>query len=353
MEKITISIDAMGGDRGPSVTVPAAFQLLKKYQNVELILVGNQEVLNAAMAMYDHDNGPFRQRLIIRHASQEVLMDELPSRALRTKKDSSMRVAINLVKEGVAQACVSAGNTGALVATARFVLKTLPGIDRPAIITQMPTKIPGKSVNILDLGANVDSSADYLCQFAIMGAVLASVVDNTSNPRVALLNIGSEEIKGNDQIKMAAQILSKNKDINYSGFIEGDSVFKGNIDVVVCDGFVGNVWLKAIEGALQLVAFYAKKNMMRNFFTKIIALLALPMFKKIQRELDPEKYNGATLIGLQGVVVKSHGGANMVAFFHALERAVLEAEKKVPERIRNELKKIIATTNFSEHRSQT
>ncbi|MBU0743883.1 MAG: phosphate acyltransferase, partial [Gammaproteobacteria bacterium] len=202
MEKITISVDAMGGDTGPSATVPAAFRLLARHPNVELILVGNQEILNAAIA--DQDRDDLKSRIIVRHASEEVFMDELPSKALRTKKDSSMRVAINLVKEKVADACVSAGNTGALVATARFVLKTLPGIDRPAITTQFPTMIPNKSTNILDLGANVDSKAEYLFQLAVMGTVLSKVIDNIPAPKVALLNIGSEDIKGNEQIKAAA-----------------------------------------------------------------------------------------------------------------------------------------------------
>jgi phosphate acyltransferase len=268
----------------------------------------------------------------------------LPSKALRTKKDSSMRVAINLVKEGVAKACVSAGNTGALVATARFVLKTLPGIDRPAITTHFPTMIPNKGTNILDLGANVDSSADYLCQLAVMGSVLSLVVDNIPNPKVALLNIGSEEIKGNEQIKEASRLLSQNKNINYVGFIEGDDLFKGHVDVVICDGFVGNIVLKTIEGALKLVGFYAKRNMMRNIFTKITTILALPMLRGLQRDIDPGKYNGATLVGLQGVVIKSHGGASAVAFFHALEKAVIEAEKNVPQVIRDELTRILKGT---------
>lgn len=339
MKKITISVDAMGGDYGPSVTVPAALRLLAKYPSVELILVGNQETLNTAIAEQDRSN--LKDRIIVRHASEEVLMDELPSKALRTKKDSSMRVAINLVKEGVAEACVSAGNTGALVATARFVLKTLPGIDRPAITTHFPTMIPNKSTNILDLGANVDSKAEYLFQLAVMGTVLSKIIDNISAPRVALLNIGSEEIKGNEQIKAAAQMLAQNKNINYVGFIEGDGLFKGNVDVVVCDGFIGNIVLKTIEGALKLVGFYAKRNMLRNIYTKATALLALPLLRKIQKDVDPGKYNGATLVGLQGVVIKSHGGANAAAFTCALEKAVLEAEKKVPQKIRDELTRIL------------
>lgn len=344
MDKITISIDAMGGDHGPNVTVPAAFRLLARYPNVKLILVGNQVILNAKVAA---QNMKLQDRVIVQHASQEVLMDELPSKALRNKKDSSMRVAINLVKNGVAHACVSAGNTGALMATARFVLKTLPGIDRPAITTPFPTVIPNKSTHVLDLGANVDSNASYFCQFAVMGSVLASVVDNINHPKVGLLNVGSEENKGNEQIKKAAHMLAENKNINYVGFVEGDDIFKGTVDVIVCDGFIGNIMLKSIEGVLKLVAFYGKRNMSRNIITKLMALLALPMLKKLHKDIDPGKYNGATLIGLQGVVIKSHGSANITAFYYALEKAVVEAEKQVPNKIRYELTKALQKTHLS------
>ena len=339
MKKITISIDAMGGDYGSVVTVPAAFRLLAKHPNVHLILVGNQEILNAAVKAQGQSE--LKDRITVQHALEEVQMDELPSKALRTKKDSSMRIAINLVKEGVAQAAISAGNTGALVATARFVLKTLPGIDRPAITTQFPTRIPGAGTNILDLGANIDSSVDYLCQLAVMGTVLSKVVDNISSPKVALLNIGSEEIKGNEQIKIAAKKLANNEHINYVGFVEGDDLFKGDVDIIVCDGFIGNIVLKTIEGAMRLVVFYARRSMSRNIFTKLTSILALPMLKKLHREIDPGKYNGATLIGLKGIVIKSHGGANVAAFTHALEKAVIEVEKNVPQKISDELVKII------------
>ncbi len=338
MSNIVISVDAMGGDHGPVVTVPAAFRLLARHNNVNLILVGDAKVLQEKINACD--NLALAKRISIQHAQEVVLMDELPSKALRNKKDSSMRVAINLVKEGIAHACVSAGNTGALVATARFVLKTLPGIDRPAITTHFPTMIPNKNINFLDLGANVDSPADYLFQLAVMGSVLSSVVDNIPNPRVALLNIGSEEIKGNEQIKKAAQILSNNKNINYIGFVEGDDIFKGEVDVIVCDGFIGNIVLKTIEGALKLVKFYAKRSIMHSWFTKITAIMALPMLRKLQRDIDPDKYNGATLVGLKGVVIKSHGGAGISAFTSALDTAVIEAEKNVPQRIADELAKV-------------
>lgn len=335
----------MGGDNGPGVTVPAAFKLLTHHPNVKLILVGNQDILNAKIAAVQ--NAKLEKRIIVKHASEEVLMDELPSKALRSKKDSSMRVAINLVKDGVAQACVSAGNTGALMATARFVLKTLPGIDRPAITTTFPTVTPGKNTHVLDLGANVDSDSSYLFQFAVMGSVLASVTDNVNRPKVALLNIGSEENKGNEQIKKAAHILAENKNINYVGFVEGNDIFKGDVDVIVCDGFIGNIMLKSVEGVLKLVGFYAKRNMLRNIITKAMALLALPMLRRLYRDIDPGKYNGATLVGLQGVVIKSHGSANIAAFCCALEKAVVEAEKQVPQRIRDELTKVLQNSKLT------
>lgn len=333
----------MGGDQGPVVTVPASLRLLNKYRNVHLILVGDKDKLNSAIG--EQANRSIMKRLTVHHASEEVLMDDLPSKALRMKKDSSMRVAINLVNEGKAQACVSAGNTGALVATARFVLKTLPGVKSPAITTQFPTMIPDRSTNILDLGASVDSTSERLCQQAVMGSVLSSVVYNIKNPKVALLNIGSEEIKGNEQIKKAAAMLSSNENINYTGFVEGDDIFKGNVDVIVCDGFIGNIVLKTIEGALKLVLFYAKKNLKRNLLTKMLTMLTLPMFKNIKKQIDPAKYNGATLLGLRGIVIKSHGGANSKGFFHALQKAVIETEKNVPQKISDELEKILKVTN--------
>lgn len=344
MKDIVLAIDAMGGDHGPSVTIPAAFNLLARHSNVRLILVGDQEILNAKIVAFD---AKLRERITIKHASEQVLMDELPSKALRSKKDSSMRVAIDLVKNKTAEACVSAGNTGALMAIARFVLKTLPGIDRPAITALFPTIIPNKSTYILDIGANVDSDSDYLYQIAIMGSVLASLIYNIDRPKVALLNIGSENNKGNQQIKEIAQILSESKHINYVGFVEGDDIFKGEVDVIVCDGFIGNVMLKSIEGVLKLVAFYVKKNMMYNIFTKILALLALPIFKKMYKDINPGKYNGATFIGLRGVVIKSHGGADIAAFTYALEKAVVEARRQIPQKISDELTKILQSDTLS------
>lgn len=340
-QMITIAIDAMGGDYGPSVTVPAALQALTKHLDLHLILVGDENILKSALQTHAQKISYDATRLTIQHASQQVEMDELPSQALRMKKDSSMRVAINLVKEEKAQACVSAGNTGALMATSRFVLKTLPGIDRPAIISTFPTMNPNKNVRILDLGANIDSSADSLVQFAVMGSVLASAVENIDNPKVYLLNIGEEEIKGNEQVKQTAQLLSNLKNINYAGYIEGDALYQGDADVVVCDGFVGNVALKTTEGVAILIGKMIKEEFMRNWVTKLAGLIVKPILKLFIKRTDPARYNGATFIGLNGTVIKSHGGTSVKGFAHAIQEAIIGVEKKVPERIRHEVEQLL------------
>lgn len=337
MTIITIAIDAMGGDHGPSVTVPASISMLARHSHLKLILVGDEAILQQALAAYDYP----KERLTIQHASQCVEMDEAPSQALRTKKDSSMRVAINLVKEGIAAACVSAGNTGALMATARFVLKTLPGIDRPAIISTFPTMNPSKNVRLLDLGANVDSTPEHLLQFAVMGSVLASAVENIDNPKVYLLNIGEEEIKGNELVKQASQLLAKTPSINYAGFIEGDTMYQGDADVVVCDGFVGNVALKTMEGVAVFIGKLMKEAFLRNGLTKLAGLIIKPILKPFVGRIDPGRYNGACLIGLRGIVIKSHGGAKTPAFARAIEEAILSAEKNVPERICHKVEQVL------------
>lgn len=338
MDTFTIAVDAMGGDYGPSVTVSAALQVLSEHKNLSLILVGDQEVLRSQL---DSLKAKETNNLIIQHASQVVGMDELPSLALRSKKDSSMRVAINLVKEGRAQACVSAGNTGALMATARFVLKTLPGIDRPAIIASLPTMHNDIKVRVLDLGANVDSSAEDIFQFAVMGSVLTSAVDNIKCPTVGLLNIGSEEIKGNEQVKKAAQLLSDASAINYIGYVEGDAIYQGVADVIVCDGFVGNVALKVTEGVVKLIGHFIKKAFNRNWLARLSGLAALHVLKSLRKEFDPARHNGASLVGLQGIVIKSHGGANKLAFEHAITEAMLEIQNNIPQRIRDQVGKIL------------
>lgn len=324
---LTIALDGMGGDIGPDVVVPAALRVLETAGDaVRLILVGQEDVLASRLRQA---NAGSDQRLIVRHASQLVNMDESPAQALRVKKDSSMRVAINLVKQGEADACVSAGNTGALMATSRFVLKTLPGIDRPAICTMLPT-VRGHT-RMLDLGANVDSKAEHLLQFAVMGSVLASV-NGIESPRVGLLNIGEEEIKGNEQVKEAAQLLAAS-DLNYVGFVEGDGIFLENVDVVVCDGFVGNVALKSSEGVAKLIRHYMTQEFQKNLLTRLAGLIALPVLRAFGHKIDPRRYNGASLLGLQGIVVKSHGGADALAFSNAIQVAMLEAERKVPQQI--------------------
>lgn len=332
MGEITLALDAMGGDNGLSVTIPAAIQALNRYDNLNLILVGDEaQIENELSHLQKMDD----MRIDIHHASEVVLMDEAPSSALRNKKDSSMRKAINLVKEGKADACVSAGNTGALMATARFVLKTLPGIDRPAIISELPTR-EGKT-RVLDLGANVDSCAEHLFQFAVMGTVLANAIDNISRPSVGLLNIGAEEIKGNYQVKHTATLLADSDDINYIGFVEGDDIYSGTVDVVVCDGFVGNTALKASEGLAKLLLSYMHDAFTQNFFYKIIGFLAKPVLKTLKKKMDPSRYNGASLLGLNGIVVKSHGGANALGFRYAIDEAIAEVQQNVPELIREQV----------------
>lgn len=338
--KNIIAIDVMGGDIGPSVTVPAALKVLRHHDDLQLILVGDQTLIKRQLASLKATEN---DRLTIHHASQKVEMDELPSVALRTKKDSSMRVAINLVKQGVAQACVSAGNTGALMVIARFVLKTLPGIDRPAISAVLPTVKAGKKVRVLDLGANVDSEVEYLLQFAVMGSILSSAVDGIKNPTIALLNIGSEDIKGNEQVKNAARLLSESKGINYVGYIEGDEIFKGVVDVVVCDGFVGNVALKVTEGVAKLISYHIKSAFKRSLFTRLAGLLALRVLKNVGKTIDPARYNGASLVGLQGIVIKSHGSANILAFSNAINQALLEVKKDIPQRIRRQVSELLVS----------
>ena len=331
----TIAIDAMSGDFGPEIVLSAAINFIKKRKEVCLILVGQEDELRPrlqTLGISENDN------LRIHHASQIVEMDETPSKAMRGKKDSSMRVSLNLVKEGVADACVSAGNTGALMATARYVLKTLSGIDRPAIISSLPS-INGHT-HVLDLGANIDCTSDQLFQFAVMGSVLASAIDNIDSPRVGLLNIGEEEIKGNDKIKVAAQLLSES-DLNYIGFVEGNDIYTGDVDVVVCDGFIGNVALKASEGLAKMISHYMKTEFKRNIFTRIAGLIAMPILKAFRNKIDPRKYNGASLVGLRGIVIKSHGGADAMAFSNAIEIALIEVDKAVPQKISSNLETLL------------
>lgn len=338
MDKICIALDAMGGDHGPSVVVPAALDALSAYPSLHLILVGDQQQL--AQQLKNFSGTYDEQRIRIHHTSEQVHMDESPAAALRLKKDSSMRVAINLVKSGEAGACVSAGNTGALMAIARFVLKTLPGIDRPAIVYSIPVKAHQEKMShmrMLDLGANVDCLGEHLFQFAVMGSVLAAAIDNLQRPRVGLLNIGSEAIKGSEAVKEAAQLLGDTPAINYIGFVEGTDMYEGRADVVVCDGFVGNVALKSSEGVARMLVEFLRREFTRNWYNKFVALLAMPILRTIRARFDPSQYNGASLLGLNGIVIKSHGNAHRFSFKQAIMEAVVEVEKNIPERIRSEV----------------
>lgn len=315
---VTIAIDAMGGDHGTRVTVPAAIAYLRKHPDDTIVLVGLTDAIEAELRTLNTSHA----RLRMHAATQVVGMDESPQVALRSKKDSSMRVSINMVKNGEAAACVSAGNTGALMATARYVLKTLPGIDRPAIASFLPT-VKGE-VCMLDLGANVDCSAEHLLQFALMGSALVTALEHKPNPTIGLLNIGSEDIKGNEVVKQAGELL-QNSDLNFYGNVEGDDIFKGVTDVVVCDGFVGNVSLKTTEGLARMIGTFLREEFKRNIFTKLAGFIALPVINAFRHRVDSRRYNGASLLGLKGIVVKSHGSADEFAFLCAIERAAEEA----------------------------
>jgi len=331
----TVAIDAMGGDFGPNVTVPAALNALQQHKDLTLILVGDSDSIKSELQKLDAKESI---NLKIHHTTQVVAMDESPSMALKKKKDSSMRVAIDLVKNKTAQACVSAGNTGALMATSKFVLKTIKGIKRPAICSALPSKTG--HTHMLDLGANVDCSPEQLFQFAVMGSILVSSVDAKKSPSVGLLNIGSEAIKGNDTIKATSKLIEESN-LNYVGYVEGDDIYKGGTDVIVTDGFSGNISLKTGEGLASFVSFVLKSNFNKNIVTKILGLFAYPVLKAIKDKLDPRRYNGASLLGLNGIVVKSHGGADVLAFGNAIKIACKEAEESVPERISEEIERLL------------
>jgi glycerol-3-phosphate acyltransferase PlsX len=324
----------MGGDQGPHIIVPAAILAVNTMPKLHLILCGDQAIISQELAKHQITIHP---QFSIVHTTQVVDMDEKPSVALRTKKDSSMRVALDLVQQGKAQACVSAGNTGALFAMAHVILKTLPGVERPALISSLPTHDENKHVFMLDLGANVFCDAEMLYQFGVMGSVLAEEVDGVKNPRVALLNMGEEDNKGSDHIKLAATKLQQNSEINYTGFIEGNDIFNNKAEVIVCDGFVGNVALKTCEGVARLLYEKLKHISKRNLFAKITGKLLTSTIKKLLKPLNPDQYNGASLIGLRGIVVKSHGNASTKAFFAAIIEAVKETERQVPYKITTKL----------------
>jgi glycerol-3-phosphate acyltransferase PlsX len=316
----------MSGDLGAEVVVRADAATLEKYRNVELIIVGDESELNGLCNKLIAD----RSRLRVQHASEVVAMSEPPADALRRKKDSSMRVAINLVKEGAADACVSAGNTGALMATAKFVLKMLPGIDRPAIVAEIPTQ--DSSIHMLDLGANTQATPEQLFQYAVMGSLIASDINRIENPRIALLNIGAEDIKGHEMVKDAAALLGASA-LNYIGFIEGNDLMSGKTDVVVTDGFTGNVAVKTMEGTVGACKYHLRNAFERNWITRLQALFAASVLRHLAAQMDSRKYNGATLAGLNGIVIKSHGSADAFAFQHAIDTAIVEVRNQLPQQI--------------------
>ena len=328
LDSIKISLDAMGGDKGPHIVVPAAALALQRHPHLHLVLVGHKEALDPLLKVHRLP----MERVTLHHAAQSIGMDEAPIMALRNKKQSSMRVAINLVQQKQVHACVSAGNTGALVAISKFVLNTIAGIDRPAIISKLPT-LNNHYVYMLDLGANIDSTPQQLFQFAVMGVVLTEAVENSAAPKLGLLNIGQESIKGNIQVKQTAELLMQTKAMNYVGFVEGDDIYTGAVDVILCDGFIGNVTLKASEGIAKLVLMRIKQEFNRNWFSKVCAVTALPVLKRIKNRLDPAQYNGASLLGLQGIVIKSHGNTTIAGYAQAIEEALIETTKQVPQRI--------------------
>ncbi len=328
---IKISIDAMGGDHGLGTTVPAAIEYLQQQPEDEIVLVGDEDEISSSIKIAG--KMPM-DRLSIRHAAEVVTMDDSPAYALRKIKDSSMRVAINLVKEGFTHACVSAGNTGALMATARFVLRTIPGIDRPAICAALP-RLNGHTY-MLDLGANVDVRPEILLQFGLMGSQMVECLDGKSNPTVALLNIGVEEMKGNDAIKATAELFKSSR-LNYTGFIEADEIYLGETDLIVCDGILGNIALKASEGVAQMIMGVLKEEFRQNAITKLRGAMAKPVLNSFRQRLDHRRFNGASLLGLQGTVIKSHGGTDPIGFMHAIEVAAEEARNDLVNRIQGAL----------------
>jgi len=335
--QITIAVDAMGGDHGLPVTIPATIQFLSQASSVNCLLVGDESAIGRALESQKPATA-IRSRIELVHASEVVGMDEAIAVALRGKKDSSMRRSIECVRDARAQACVSAGNTGALMALSRMVLKTMEGIDRPAIAAQMPN-VRGGATMMLDLGANVDCTAEHLLQFAIMGAALSSALDQSRRPSIGLLNIGEEVIKGNDVVKQAGELL-RSSGLNFIGNVEGKDIFSGTVDVVVCDGFVGNVALKTSEGLASMLAQTLREEYGRGLVSRLAALVSLPVIQRIRRRMDHRRYNGASLVGLRGIVFKSHGSADELAFQTALARVAHAVERNLIHQIAQALPEV-------------
>ena len=344
---IRLAVDCMGGDHGPGVTVPAALHFVKKADDVELILVGDQLQLQSVLSKHKVLNHP---HLHIQHADEVVLMDDSIEVALRRKKKSSMHIALQLVKDGQASACISAGNTGALMAVSRYLLKTMAGIDRPAICAAIPNQ-KDKPTYMLDLGANVDCNANHLHQFAIMGSALVCAIENISKPTIGLLNVGSEEIKGNEVVKQVTELLRQDHErgvLNFYGNVEGNDIFAGTTDIVVCDGFVGNVTLKAVEGLGHFIKNVIRTEIKSNFLNMLGAAIATGAFLKISKRLNPARYNGACLVGLRGLVFKSHGNANSYAFTYALQRAAEAVRHDVLSQISDIMSRLITANELQD-----
>ena len=338
---VVIAVDAMSGDRGPDVVIQAARETLESHPDAQIILAGREDQLADCLRAEESD---ISARITIEHASEVVTMDDNPREALRKKKNSSMRRVLELVRDKRASACVSAGNTGALVAKSRFILKRMPGVDRPAIVSTIPSR--GGHTCMLDLGANMDCTAAQLTQFAVMGAVIAEDVFGLPTPRVGLLNIGEETIKGTDVIREAGELLGGTS-LNYIGYVEGHDIFSGRVDVVVSDGFTGNIALKTIEGAYGEILNVLREEFTRGPARRAMALASKPIIDSLRARLDPRRYNGASLVGLRGIVIKSHGNADELALGNALNLAVLESEKGVPSQIGVRLAKLQAELEAS------
>jgi glycerol-3-phosphate acyltransferase PlsX len=337
LSRLTLALDIMGGDNGPHIIFHAALTALQQTPHLHLIICGPLTVMSSWL---NKQLPNIQARITLSDCPQFVAMDDAPAHALRHKKQSSMRRILDLVNNNEADACISSGNTGALLAMANYVLKTLPGIDRPALITLVPTINDGK-VHFLDLGANINCDSEVLFQYAVMGSVLAEQIANIKQPKVALLNVGSEEIKGNDQVKQTARLLMESKNINYIGYVEGNDIFSQKADVIVTDGFVGNIALKSWEGLVNFAIQEVRKASQHNWLSKIVAKIATPFFRSIYLRMKPDQYNGASLIGLRGIVVKSHGNASSEGFLYAIREAIQQVEMQVPDKIKHKIEAVL------------
>ncbi|MFM2481126.1 phosphate acyltransferase PlsX [Celerinatantimonas sp. YJH-8] len=338
MQNLTIALDAMGGDYGPLVTIPALKQAVQEFPQVSFAVFGSSNQIMPLLSKYQLSKNP---RVKFFASASVIHNDDKPITALRDRRDSSMYLALEYVAQGLAHGCVSAGNTGALVALSRWIIKPLAGVRRPALVSLLPTR-SGKTSVMLDLGANPNCGADVLYQFAVMGNVFAQQILSRSTPKIALLNIGQEMIKGNQVVQKASQQLSAVQDLNYCGFVEGNRIFDGDLDVIVCDGFSGNVALKTAEGTADLVLSSIKRVVEKSFWQRWLIKLFMPRLSTHINSLKPSRHNGAVLLGLKGIVIKSHGSANEDAFFQALRQVIEYSDQQIPEKIDAQIQKILA-----------